>query len=76
MPDTATGAKLSSHKRGCAIDVRGAWKAQDLYKDIVDNYSLYRAKGLTTVEDIAHTPTWVHLSCEWTGSNELVVVKP
>ncbi len=76
MPDTKTGARLSSHKRGCAIDVRGSFDPKKLYKDIVDNYAVYREAGLTTVEDIAHTPTWVHLSCEWTGKDELTIVKP
>ncbi len=76
VPETKTGARLSSHKRGCAIDVRGKFEPKKLYDDILANYGVYRAAGLTTVEDIAHTPTWVHLSCEWTGKNELTIVKP
>lgn len=76
VPETKTGARLSSHKRGCAIDVRGKFEPRKIYDDILANYAEYRAVGLTTVEDIDMTPTWVHLSCEWTGKNELTIVKP
>lgn len=65
MPDTKTGAKLSSHKRGSAIDIKVTKVTpEDVQQDILDHWSMYRDVGLTTIE--LWTPTWTHLSCEWT----------
>lgn len=72
-PNTSTGATYSQHKFGRAIDV----KIQDvtpaeLRDDIIKHYNLYRKKGVTTIEE--GTPTWTHIDCRNTGSDDLLIV--
>jgi hypothetical protein len=65
MPDTGTGAALSAHKRGMAIDIKvSGIEAKEVQQDVIDNFPDYKAVGVTTIE--LWTPTWTHLSCEWT----------
>ncbi len=84
-PDCAEGSFESGHKRGLCIDVRVSGLSPEyVYQDILDNYPLWREAGLTTVEDISITTGsiandlggWNHLSVEWTGEQELTIVKP
>jgi hypothetical protein len=78
MPDTSVGGKLSQHKFGRAIDVNVAGvTVKEVYDDIVNNYSgIYQKLGVTTLEDIAFTPTWTHIDCRNTGLNNILIVKP
>ena len=77
MPDTQTGGFLSQHKFGRAFDSNISGMApQEVYDDIVNNFIFWRNSGLTAVEDISFTPTWVHCDCRWTGKTELMIVKP
>ena len=75
--NTSTGGALSQHKFGRAADlkVQGMTPAQVL-QFIKDNWAELHALGLTTVEDIAMTPTWLHIDVRWTGLSELLIVKP
>jgi hypothetical protein len=73
-PNTSTGAPLSSHKRGMAIDikVKGVESSQ-VYKDVVGQWDIYfKALGVTSIEE--GTVGWTHLSCEWTNINELLII--
>lgn len=77
MPDSSTGGKLSQHKFGRAIDVSVTGiQVHELFKDIKDNYDIYNKVGLTTVEDIQFTPTWLHCDCRITNMTGLNIVKP
>lgn len=61
-PDTTVGAALSQHRFGRAADVKvqGMTPAQVL-QVILAQKEKYIALGLTTIENIAKTPTWLHL---------------
>jgi len=76
-PTSTVGASLSQHRRGCAADVKvKGYTAKQVYDLILANKDKYMALGLTTLEDIADTPTWTHLDTRYTGSNEILIVKP
>lgn len=76
--NTRTGARWSQHKFGRAIDIvpQGLTIAQ-LFEVVKDNKEKFLQGGLiTTVEDIRFTPTWLHIDCRYTGSDDLVIVQP
>ena len=84
-PDYIIGGRLSQHKLKSAIDTNVLnMTPEEVFKDIKDNFSIYNAVGLTTVEDIAFTTGdvaddlkgWNHGDCRWTGSSTLLIVKP
>lgn len=73
MPNTLTGAKLSAHKRGCAIDIKmPGVNYNDVRKAILDNEKLFMDAGITTIED--GTQTWLHVDCRYTNLNKILVV--
>lgn len=73
LPDTSTGAKLSAHKRGCAIDVKMPGVDYDeVRKVILANEKEFMGAGLTTIED--GTSTWLHCDCRNTNLNHILVV--
>ncbi len=73
MPDTGTGAKLSAHKRGCAIDIKmPGVNYDDVRKEILANEKLFMDAGVTTIED--GTKTWLHIDCRNTGLPNILVV--
>jgi len=67
------GASLSQHRFGRAVDIKIGSKndLEAVYEDILKNKDLYYKVGLRAVEDIKHTPTWIHLDCRWIRSNEI-----
>ena len=72
---TKTGAKYSQHKYGRAIDIKvDGMNVQEVYDVIMTNIDLFRAAGLTTIEDIEKTPTWIHLDVRF-NNNELQIVE-
>lgn len=75
--DTTTGAKMSQHKFGRAIDINIAGKTpQEIYADILENEKMFMEFGLTTIENIHATPTWNHLDVRYTGLDHLLIVNP
>jgi len=74
--NTTTGAKYSQHKFGNAIDIKiKGLVPGDIRKVIVDNFKyLKETYGLTTIEKIEDTPTWLHCDFRWTGKEELLEV--
>jgi len=76
--DTRTGARMSQHKFGRAIDVKvsgmtptqvfAILKANERY--LIDN------QIITTIENVAFTKTWAHVDCRLTGLDHLLVVNP
>lgn len=76
-PTSTVGASLSQHRRGCAADVKvKGYTAKQVYDHILANKDKYMALGLTTLEDVEFTPTWTHLDTRYTGSSEILIVKP
>jgi len=77
LPDTTTGAWYSQHKfgRACDFHIDGITPDQ-IFNDVLQNQQLYLDFGVTTIEDVAMTPTWIHLDCRWTGLETIKVVQP
>ncbi len=59
-----TGGLLSQHRRGCADDlkVRGMQPPQVL-QIIMANLDEFLDAGLTTIEQVEYTRSWLHLDC-------------
>lgn len=59
-----TGGDLSQHRCGRAGDAKSRiYKPKALLEIIMDNRIEFQGAGLTTIEDIKYTPTWLHLDC-------------
>jgi len=73
-PLCEVGAMFSQHKFGRAFDGKiEDVDPEEVRKDIIANWDLYRTHGLTTIE--AGTPTWLHVDCRYTGLDSLLIVK-
>ena len=71
------GAKYSQHKYGRAIDCKfKGVTIQEAFDFLMHNQGKYFNLGLTTIENIEHTPTWLHLDCRLTGLTEYKIVNP
>ena len=59
-----TGGRLSQHRAGRAADfkVKGFSPSQ-IHILIQANKEDFRAAGLTTMENVSFTPTWIHCDC-------------
>ena len=80
-PFTKTGAPFSQHKFGRALDLKfHKVTCKEVYDYIIRNPGDARENGITTVEDIAFTGTWLHIDCrllpESFPENGVLVVKP
>lgn len=77
IPSSKTGATYSQHKQGRAFDcnVIGV-TPQEMFKTIVDNFEHFKQFGLTTLENITSTPTWIHSDCRWHDGDGLLIVDP
>lgn len=71
------GADNSQHRHGRAADLIVNGKhADEVRQWIMQNKKRYMGLGLTTLEDAAYAPTWVHLDVRWTGMSDILIVKP
>ena len=70
------GALLSQHKFKNAIDVKvKGFTPSQIRQIILDNFIYINTEfGITTIEKIKDTPTWVHIDKRWTGLNYLLEV--
>ena len=80
-PFTKTGAPFSQHKFGRALDLKfHNVTCKEVYDYIIRNPGDARENGITTVEDIAFTNSWLHIDCrllpESFPENGVLVVKP
>jgi hypothetical protein len=80
-PETKVGAAYSMHRMGLAADVKVAGVTPaEVLAVIQADLPKYLSLGLTTVENLDATPTWLHLDCRrWMGrepQTELVFVNP
>ena len=71
------GGKLnrSRHYYGLCADLH-AKDIKELQAHLLEYQDVYFAKGLRVVEDYDYTPTWLHVSVEWTGLDEVKIIKP
>ena len=73
-PNATVGASFSQHRFGRAFDINvKGMTPQEVYNYIVKNYQKF---GITTIENIQHTPTWTHIDWRYTGQKELLIVNP
>lgn len=73
------GGQLSQHRCGRAADVKvkGLMPLQ-VFQIIEENKAEFQAAGLTTMEDLKYTTTWLHVDCRprLGGSTGFKIVKP
>lgn len=75
-PDSATGAKLSQHRFGRAIDISIAGMTpKQVSTAVLANERAFMDAGLTCMEDIKDTPTWNHLDIRQTGLDKILIVR-
>jgi hypothetical protein len=79
----ATGGLLSQHRCGRAADFKSnRYAPGGLLKLVLQNADKFRALGLTTIEEVRHTPTWLHLDCRprvpgfWPDDQPFRIVSP
>ncbi|MDR2240057.1 MAG: hypothetical protein LBE33_06390 [Zoogloeaceae bacterium] len=73
--NTPTGAALSQHKFGGAFDC----KSRNVTPEEMHSYILSHPSEfpyLTTLEDVAYTPSWLHFDGRNHDRNQIWVVKP
>lgn len=77
-PETKTGASLSQHRFGRAIDIKiEGIEAHELYLEILNNEPLFRLGGIAAMENILSTPTWVHVDCRNIPfASKILIVNP
>ena len=78
LPSSPIGAVYSQHKLGNAIDISSnEMNAKKLYELILANKGLLLLNGLSAIEDIRHTKTWVHLDCRFIkNKKEILIFNP
>lgn len=58
------GAEFSQHYLSNAIDISSpGFTPRQIMQKILDNEARFKAIGLTTMEDVSLTPTWLHCDC-------------
>jgi hypothetical protein len=68
--DSSIGALYSMHKFGCAMDLKFPDSSVDVVYDyILDNEEYWYNTGVRRLENIKHTPTWLHIDCANTHLN-------
>lgn len=74
--DCTIGAKYSQHRLGNAADIKPLrMTIGDAFNKIINNKEDERIKELTTIENIAYTPSWLHVSCQ-NIPDRIRIVKP
>lgn len=72
---TKTGAKFSQHKFGRAIDMKlEHLHPEAVRKEVLAAWRKFRRCGMSAME--AGTPTWVHVDCRYTGTDDLLIIQP
>lgn len=76
-PSTKIGASLSQHKFGRAVDLKlKGVDPVELSQDIQENFEIYKKVGLTTIENVEKTPSWLHADARWHNEETLKIVNP
>lgn len=73
--NSTIGAKYSQHKFGRALDLTFRdVTVQEVYAYILAHSWMY--PEITCVENIAATPTWLHIDCRWHSKEGIWIVNP
>lgn len=76
-PKSTVGASMSQHRFGRAADLKFVkMSVQEVYDAILKNEQHWMNKGLTTLENINHTPTWLHVDIRMTNMSKIKIVNP
>lgn len=78
-PTTSVGGKESQHRYGRAIDFNiDGLTAQQVYDEILLNQGKFIEAGLTCLEDIDFTSTWIHadIRAHEDAGRTILIVKP
>jgi hypothetical protein len=82
-PGEGPGNKTSTHQLGIASDKQFLLKnsktiipIKDVFSLVMEHHNDFYAIGIRRIEDIAHTPTWLHWDCANTGERKIILVKP
>ena len=76
-PNSSVGAAYSQHRFGRAADFHISGMAvQEVYQDILAHQELMISHGISTLENIQFTPTWIHADCRWHTQPGIWVVNP
>jgi len=73
------GGDLSQHRCGRAADPRSlTYTPKKLFEMVMDHRLDFFELGLTRIEDLKYTPTWLHLDCApvLIKPGEFLIVKP
>lgn len=74
-PNTSTGAKLSQHKLGNAIDVKSTgYDGRKWYDFVRANAKELYTLGVRRIEDKSLATTWLHIDCKEHGKQCIQVV--
>ena len=75
---TKTGARLSQHKFGRAVDIKvSGMTPREVYEVVMQNEEyLIEHQLITTIESLASTPSWLHIDCRYTGLDKILIVNP
>jgi len=76
-PRVNIGSEYSQHKMGRAFDFSSpGTNPEFFYNEILKNQEHFMKFGLTTLEDISFTKTWLHSDCRETNQDTILIVKP
>lgn len=76
-PKCKEGAPKSQHRLGKAADCKFAnHTVQEVYADILKNEQKWLALGLTTLENINATPSWLHVCVTPTNLKKIRIINP
>ena len=71
------GAAYSQHRLANAIDISvEGLNPSEIHDLIVRRADYFKKLGLTTIEDLRYTPTWIHLDARWTNKSQFLYVRP
>lgn len=73
--DASIGAIMSQHKYGRAADIKiEGLDPKEIEQIVYDNWIELRRLGLSTIEKVSSTPTWMHLDVRHTGMGGIFIV--
>lgn len=82
-PKSTVGKWTSTHRLCMATDMDFKFKATGKQIPVKEIYDLILSKekeamsfGITRLEDIRDTPTWLHTDCSYTGLDRIQIVRP
>lgn len=82
-PNEGPGKETSTHKLGMASDKQFRFKntgkvipIKDVFSLVMEHHDHFYGLGIRRIEDVDHTPTWLHWDCAYTGQPRIIIVRP